>query len=631
MITKRQYLIFNFLHENLGIYKSSKELSTHFQVSVRTIKNELQTLKRYCTQFHSFELITSPGKGSCIRITNAELFKDEIQQVKRAATKIQTTNSKSRVLALMKILLDANSYISKYSLMETFFISESTLYHSLNEMKLILKKYNLSLVHKTNLGYRIVGKELNKRMCIAKSEINDDTMDPYSLGSDVYNVYNTIADVFFKYKYQINEQALQNITTHILLTMKRVRAGHIIHETIELDLSICIEYKIAEEILHKFISIYNLHASYFDNEVRLLTQTILGKIEYSHNDELQKEINTFISEAFVLIRNKYYVNFEPIENLKLFFALHLVPLFYRIKSGTQLINMMTTEIRQTFPLAHDIAIYFSILIEEKFHLTVSQDEISYLSLYFNYGLENYQLGNSAKRVLILTSLRKSETVLLRHKILTWFPNQIAEIVIEEPSVDIEYENFDAVFSTDKNLDMYQGSITHIRVFPEEKDFEKINLAINGYTDCNAILDKFCAECYYYGKVHSKDEILDIVCNNAIQTYSLSSDFTAIIKEREKITSTYFGNGIAIPHPLSPFSNETFVSVGILEKPICWDATHMVQIVMLVSIEKNNPRAFQFWYYISTMVRDEQLCQALFLKPSYERFIELMRTSLKNEF
>ena len=51
----------------------------------------------------------------------------------------------------------------------------------------------------------------------------------------------------------------------------------------------------------------------------------------------------------------FCVNFEPAESLKLFLALHLVPLIYRIKSGTQLNNMMAPEIKQSFPLAYDIA------------------------------------------------------------------------------------------------------------------------------------------------------------------------------------------------------------------------------------------------------------------------------------
>ena len=84
--------------------------------------------------------------------------------------------------------MDASGYITKYTLTETFYISESTLYHALNEIKKILQQYDLRLVHKTNLGYKIEGREIDKRMCIAKNEINDDSTDHFALTDDVSDI-----------------------------------------------------------------------------------------------------------------------------------------------------------------------------------------------------------------------------------------------------------------------------------------------------------------------------------------------------------------------------------------------------------------------------------------------------------
>lgn len=41
----------------------------------------------------------------------------------------------------------------------------------------------------------------------------------------------------------------------------------------------------------------------------------------------------------------------------------------------------------------------------------------------------------------------------------------------------------------------------------------------------------------------------------------------------------------MPHPLSPITDETFVSVLITEEPIRWNSTHEAQVIMLISIEK----------------------------------------------
>lgn len=631
MLTKRQYSILSFYVENRGTYVSSNELAAMFDISVRTVKNELKIVRDFCDSYSSFVLDTLAGKGTRLCVLDDAAFEKDMEILRKKTLQL-SCNTKNRVHSVMKMLMDATGYVSKYTLTETFYISESTLYHALNEIKKLLKQYDLALVHKTNLGYKIEGREIDKRMCIAKNEINDESTDHFALSEDVSDIYNVVADVFFKYHYQINEQTIQNITAHIALTLRRVRKGHFIEQQMEQDMPDSTEYQISSEILTRFLTRYRIKKQYMLNEINLLTQTILGKLDYSRNDHLQKEVNDFINDSFLYIRNKFCVNFEPAESLKLFLALHLVPLIYRIKSGTQLNNMMAPEIKQSFPLAYDIALYFTLLIKERFHLNVSADEISYLSLYFNYGLENIHLGNSAKKILIITSLRKSETVLLRHKILTWFPNQIAEITfITGDNDDFDTEDYDAIFSTDRNSEKYKGGITLISIFPDEKDFEKINLAINGYTDTDSILEKFSEDCYFYGEVKDKEEILDIICRNAIEKYKLDDEFLEVIKAREQITSSYFGNCIAVPHPLTPFSDETFVSLGVLKKPIAWDKNHNVRVVMLVSIEKNNPKVFQFWYYMSTFVRNEELLQNFFKKPSFLRFTEILKISLEKDF
>ena len=396
MLTKRQYSILSFYVDNRGTYVSSNELAEMFDISVRTVKNELKFVREFCDAYTSFTLETLAGKGTRLCVTDEKSFDKEMELLRKKTLNL-SCNTKNRVHSVMKMLMDASGYITKYTLTETFYISESTLYHALNEIKKILQQYDLRLVHKTNLGYKIEGREIDKRMCIAKNEINDDSTDHFALTDDVSDIYNVVADVFFKYHYQINEQTIQNITAHIALTLRRVKKGHLIEQCMEQDMPDSTEYQISTEILTRFLTRYRIKRQYMLNEINLLTQTILGKLDYSRNDRLQKEVNDFINDSFLYIRNKFCVNFEPAESLKLFLALHLVPLIYRIKSGTQLNNMMAPEIKQSFPLAYDIALYFTLLMKERFHLSVSADEVSFLSLYFNYGLENIHLGNSAKK------------------------------------------------------------------------------------------------------------------------------------------------------------------------------------------------------------------------------------------
>ena len=47
MLTKRQYSILSFYVENRGTYVSSNELAAMFDISVRTVKNELKIAVSY--------------------------------------------------------------------------------------------------------------------------------------------------------------------------------------------------------------------------------------------------------------------------------------------------------------------------------------------------------------------------------------------------------------------------------------------------------------------------------------------------------------------------------------------------------------------------------------------------------
>lgn len=631
-ITKRQYDILKYLIDHRDEFISSEEMAVQFHVTSRTIKNEMPLLRSYVKQFQSFELLSIQGKGTKVSVLDKNSFITEMISFSKNEFTIADMDESETVRALLQYLISRTNYTSKQTILSQFFISESTFYKLYQQLKLLLDPFHLEVRYTKQLGYTITGNEIDKRNLIVKYKLMSDVVNPIMHSQDISHVYNFVADTFIKFQYKVTDQILQNISSHVVLSEQRVKQGMVVEEAGTKALQKKIEYQIAKEICTHFLSPYAIREEQLEHEILLLTQNILGKITYSLDEQLQTEINHFVDEAFRKIHEKFHVNFELVEKLKLFLVLHLVPLFYRVKSKTQLTNLMSLEIQQQFPFANDISLYFSLLLEEQFDLAISQNEISYVTLYFNFGLEELDLSSSSKRILILTALRNSETVLLRHKLLSWFPKQIMEIKFAEPAdTEFDLEQFDAIFTTEKEIDQYKGAVTMINMFPVEADYKKINLALNGYTDIDSILEKFDAHCFYIGEVKSKQDALQILCENAMQTYNLDETFFETINSREHIASTYFGNGVALPHPLVPITKETFVSVGILKKPIAWDDTHNVQFIMLISIEKHNPKAFQFWYYMSEMVRNQEHIRNIAKQDDYAGFLEVVKNSLEGSF
>lgn len=632
MLSNRQLKILDYYLNNLERFISSKEIANFFNISVRTVKNELSKLRQVCSRYISFELVSIPGKGTTLRIIDSAHFLNDIKEIKQQEKTNYRNHLSNRVNTIIKFLLDSQSPTTKYEIITKFYISETTLYNHINEIKNILKKFNLSLKYTTNIGYEIIGKELDKRTCIAK--IGLDYEGNQSNPENKTIVYNVVADAFIKYQYHIDEETLQNITDHVFKSLQRIKRYHYMEKNGGESLVSTKEYKIANEILANLIGKNTIKKSNYINEIYLLTQIIMGKLKYVEDSDLKVKTNDFIDSAFESINQKFAINFNSVENLRLLLVLHLVPLFYRVKSGTQLINPMEMEIHKSFPQAYDIALYFSLLVEDYFQLTVSNNEISYLALYFNYGIDNYLISSKGKKILIVTSLRKSETILLQHEILSRFPKQIESIdfinkqAINQPAY---VNNYDAIFTTEESFDKYQNLVPYINLFPDENDLKKIDLAINGYTEINDVLDKFNETCFFSGKAESKEQVLNIVTEKAIRKYQLNDDFLLSIVEREKLSSTYFGNSIAVPHPLTPMSNKTFVSLAIIKDGIKWDNNNLVNIIMLVSIEKSNPKELQFWYYISSFIENKNFTEQVLKNPTFDNFINIFKLSLMDKF
>ncbi|MDY0404849.1 PTS sugar transporter subunit IIA [Virgibacillus sp. 179-BFC.A HS] len=58
-------------------------------------------------------------------------------------------------------------------------------------------------------------------------------------------------------------------------------------------------------------------------------------------------------------------------------------------------------------------------------------------------------------------------------------------------------------------------------------------------------------------------------------------------EREAVAPTSFGNMVAVPHPITPVTENTFWTVCTLQRPIQWHDQQMVQFICLLNIKKGS--------------------------------------------
>ena len=623
MLTKRQKEMIQEFERHSPSFLTADHFVEKFQVSMRTVQSDIKKIREYLATTRYAELISVASKGSQLIIKDYTAFQVNNQQKEI----ISESNQSDRVRKLCVLLLNQKRPINRQKILDQLFIASSTLNIDLKEADKLLSNYQLSVERKRNSGIFISGNEYDKRKCLLKLghlDIHQNQSNMETEESFRQEIEMVLVSVLLKHHFHISETLFQNLIVHIEMAIKRMKSGFYIGSDefggiTDFDS----EMEVSTEIFQRLAE-----RSYFkvsQEEILNLAIYIKGKSDYENDDYISEEVNTFILHALKEINEKFDIDFRQEIDLRISLALHLMPLLTRIEYNIQNENKLLDQIKQSFPLGFDIAAYMCMLLQNTIDKKIEEGEIAYLAIYFNQYLAKYNDISGKKRILIITSLKRSESILLRQRFATWFSNEITILTLvnthEVGFLDIE--DYDVIFTTEQTeLTDKMGAIL-ISFFPSEQEYSKIKLAIDGFNDKFEIVNLFDEALFRYGHFTNKKEVLDKICSISV---SKVGDKVFQLREavelREEIGSSYFGNGIALPHPINPILAETFVSVILLKNELDWDSDgNKVHLVMLVAIEKNNAKVFQLWNYLAKIIQEKGFVDRVIKNPTFENFRE----------
>lgn len=623
MLTKRQKEMIQEFERHSPSFLTADHFVDKFQVSMRTVQSDIKKIREHLATTRYAELISVASKGSQLIIKDYAAFQMNTRQKEITSE----SNQSDRVRKLCVLLLNQKRPINRQKILNQLFIASSTLNTDLKEADKLLRNYQLSVERKRNSGIFISGKEYDKRKCLLKLGHLDIHQEQNNMGTEEtfrQDIEMVLVSVLLKHHFHISETLFQNLIVHIETAIKRMRSGFYIgtdefEEISDFDS----EMEVSTEIFQRLAE-----RSYFkisQEEILNLAIYIKGKSDYEKDDYISEEVNTFILHALKEINEKFDIDFRQEIDLRISLALHLMPLLTRIEYNIQNENQLLDQIKQSFPLGFDIAAYMCMLLQNTIDKKIEEGEIAYLAIYFNQYLAKYNDISGKKRILIITSLKRSESILLRQRFATWFSNDITILTLvnthEVASLDIE--DYDVIFTTEQTeLTDKMGAIL-ISFFPSEQEYSKIKLAIDGFNDKFEIVNLFDKALFHYGHFTNKKEVLDKICSISV---SKVGDKVFQLREavelREEIGSSYFGNGIALPHPINPILAETFVSVILLKNELDWDSDgNKVHLVMMVAIEKNNAKVFQLWNYLAKIIQEKGFVDRVVKEPTFENFRE----------
>ncbi|STY44832.1 Probable licABCH operon regulator [Listeria grayi] len=229
----RREMILNHLL-NKEVHISLADLTESFQVSERTIRNEVKYLNEDGIK-NGFRIQTLRGQGYQLQIENKPLFTDYL---KKQTASFDTQSVSQRLLYLELLLFQQQDFITIDQLASQLQVSRSTIQQDLKRVDTFLHTYGLLLKRKAHYGVQIVGPEKKHRAALAKL-LN--TSSEQLSQTEAYRSFRKTLDIqaltlFIKervthYQIYISDVALRNMVDHVCILAFRVSQKNYIRMT----------------------------------------------------------------------------------------------------------------------------------------------------------------------------------------------------------------------------------------------------------------------------------------------------------------------------------------------------------------------------------------------------------------
>ncbi|WP_207669260.1 BglG family transcription antiterminator [Fonticella tunisiensis] len=648
LLDSRKRYIVEALLESDGVLKEH-ELAEKLDVSIRTIRNDINYLKSYLEKSNIF-IKSKPRIGVWVEAdeNNKKALWDKLD-VQNGNAEV-AFEQQSRCRYIIKKLLNSDRNITMQELADELFISKATVNLDMKLVEEWIKKHNLGLHKKTYHGIKVVGNEKDFRFAIA-SYIRENTNKSINIDSinqmfqntlmpdveglkdilthvgemELIYVNKIIYDIQRENNISLTDDSYWELTIYFLIMVDRIRKGKHVRflNADAVRIMKTREYSMALTVADKIMKL--LHLNINQDEICYITMHLLGiKVNvYSVSDDetvnfrFNEEIEVVINRLIKYIKDRFNLDLTMDKKLILGLSLHFVSAINRLKYGTSIHNPMIDEIKRNYPYAFNIAVEISNILKDSFQIDIIEDEIGFIALHLQAAIErNEEIKNQRIRTYVVCNSGIGVAQLLSIQLKKNFPQiEISKIVsisdliseiktteykgkiqlvistIPIKEIDVPIIHVNPVISP-QDIKNIEREITRLTKLREYKNRLKRFLSLRAYTREDLIF----LEMNFKNKI----ELVEFVSSKLFDAGFVTREFAESVLEREKLSTTYIGNGAAMPHGYSQYVNKPIISIVQLKEPIDWEGKK-VNIVFLcamdLSLNKDAEKLFEDIYEI----------------------------------
>ncbi len=627
-----------------------QDLADQTECSEKTIRNDLKVIEEYIVQHTSGHLVKRPGLGVYLEIGEA----DRADLFHRLYSNQSTTKDESdeeRVLHLAYRLLMNAKPVTLQNLAAPFYVNKAIIRRDMEKIEDWLRSFDLSLMTKQRVGFMIEGSEKNKRMALARlnqlinrPELTGQMMRNQFEPHEIATVSNELKALQKQHQLRFTDETFESLMLHILLMVKRTKLGQPISLS-DQDMAFLenkAEFAWAIDFLRQLQKLFAVPFS--KEETAYLTLHLLGgKFRYTQEDGGARRSDLADSHPLLpqlieqLIRRMSELNMIPFSKDQVLLnglKVHLYTTMNRLHYGLAVSNPMLAEIKKMYPYMFDRVIMALEEVGGALHLYFPEEEAAYLTLHFQASVERlHQNESHPQKVIIVCHMGVGMSQLLLAKVERRFPSVHVEATMSRAEVQdyLAAHEVDLVITT---VDLPELKSPHILVSPllEASDERKLEQAIrridepDSRTAEESVFLKYTTPFLVFPQqeVRRPEQLIAKFAQMLEDKGYVEAGYTESVLDREKMSATTIGAGIAIPHGSSERVKQSCIVIVTLKQPIPW-GTEKVELVFLLAIKHDELKEMrQLFRELSLISEQPALVSALTMETDVMRLLSMLK-------
>ncbi len=587
----RKFLIIKLLQHNHNIPLA--ELAQKLNVSTRTIRNDIKLLNDILEDSAFIEI--EQGE-CCFYITDHY----ELEEKKISLEKMQRDfdSPQKRVAYIIKTLMTNDKPYSTEELAYDMNLGRTTLSNEIKKLNEVLKNYGLSIEGTQNAGIQLKGEELQLRLFILE-HIYDMVYEEEAIQENIQNCIETLFE-----QYRLESTTEKNFFHYVVMSVDRIQSGHSLKYMDEkfYVLQKSNAWDIIQTVANELRPLLNKEISI--EEKLFMTIPLAGMrtptdLENISKMELKQNIDEVVEEIIASIGYELNLYLKK-DNLQKDFYYHISFMVNRLQFGYVLKNPLAEEITKKYPLAYKMAKIAAKVVEEKYHVTVPEDEVGYITAYFGaYILEYSIVQQKPYKIALVCSTGRGTARLIASQLKKLLDHNAEMDLYSEKQVSAELLNdYDIVFSTVTLPFESKKQIIRIKDIFDEKELllhiqkvkylEKVDFLgeeTSGVSLIAALLEEDTF--FLLDEKKSYLENTKMMIEKLTEKGFVDEQFWERISEREKNSTMVFGHNVAFPHTVNEQREGKLVfALGVSTKKLKSECGENVQLIFLLALPKN---------------------------------------------